>query len=264
MNISGIVITRDEESNIKSCLATLNFVDEVIVVDNNSKDKTVEIAKTLGAHVYQISGLDFSYLRNVGKEKAKGTWLFYIDADERVSDALAAEIKNTISHSNDISAYSVTRENYYLGKLWPKKEKIVRLVKKEALIGWQGILHESPIVAGKTGQLISSLLHYTHSNLSSMLAKTNAWSEIEAQLRFKSNHPKMSWWRFFRVMTSSFCRSYFQDGGWKVGTMGLVESIYQSFSMFITYAKLWEKQNQKIPPQRGPFQRREIPQMAGH
>lgn len=243
MNISAIIITRNEEENIKECIKSLNFVDEIIVVDNNSQDNTVENAKALGVAICEIPGLDFSYLRNVGKEKAKSKWLLYVDADERVPSSLAEEIKAAISKGGDFSAFLVWRQNYYLGKPWQKKERIIRLIKKEALIGWQGILHETPIVVGKVGYLESPLLHYTHRDLTSMVSKTNEWSEIEAELRYKSDHPKMSWWRFFRVMLTAFLRSYIFEGGWRVGTIGLIESLYQAFSIFITYAKLWEKQN---------------------
>ena len=75
-----------------------------------------------------------------------------------------------------------------------------------------------------------------------MLNKTIEWSETEANLRFSNNHPKMSWWRFPRVMFSAFFNSYLKQGGYKAGTVGIIESIYQAFSIFITYAKLWEKQ----------------------
>lgn len=76
-----------------------------------------------------------------------------------------------------------------------------------------------------------------------MVEKTNKWSDTEALLRFNSNHPKMTWWRFPRVMLTAFFNSYIRQGGWKAGAVGLIESVYQSFSMFITYAKLWELQN---------------------
>jgi len=75
-----------------------------------------------------------------------------------------------------------------------------------------------------------------------MVDKTLGWSKTEAELRFDSNHPKITWWRFPRVMISAFVNSYIIQGGWRVGTAGLVESIYQAFSIFITYARLWEKQ----------------------
>lgn len=242
MKLSTIIITKNEEDNIEKCIKNLNFSDEIIVVDNDSNDNTADLAKKSGAKVYKISGLDFSYLRNVGKEKSSGEWLLYIDTDEKVTPVLAKEIKNIISNPCEYNGFSLPRKNYFFGREWPKVDKMVRLIKKDALIGWHGSLHETPIVAGKIGNITNSLLHYTHNDLSSMVRKTNEWSEIEAQLRYKNNHPVMSWWRFFRVMISSFVASYFRDGGWKLGTTGLIESIYQSFSSFITYAKLWEKQ----------------------
>ena len=78
-----------------------------------------------------------------------------------------------------------------------------------------------------------------------MVEKTNKWSESEAELRYKAGHPEMSWWRFLRVMFTAFTDSYFKEKGYKSGTAGLVEAVFQSFSMFITYAKLWEKQIKK-------------------
>jgi len=84
--------------------------------------------------------------------------------------------------------------------------------------------------------------HYTHTDLSVMIAKTNEWSEVEANLLFQSGHPAMVGWRFMRVMGTKFYDSFIRQGGWKAGTVGLVESIYQAFSYFIVYAKLWEKQ----------------------
>ncbi len=246
MKISAVIIARNEEDQIKDCIKTLTFVDEIIVIDNGSKDKTAEVAEKMRAKVFPVSGLDFSYLRNVGKEKAVGEWLFYVDTDERVTGELAKEIGKTVKAEKKSVAFEMIRQNYFFGKLWPKKEQLVRLMKKEALLGWQGSVHESPIITGKIGKLENPLLHYTHSDLAGMVKKTNEWSEIEAQLRFKNNHPRVSWWRIFRVMFTSFWQSYITDGGWQVGTTGLIESIYQSFSTFITYAKLWEKQNNQL------------------
>lgn len=249
MNISAIIITRNEEENLEECFKTLGFASEIIVVDNNSQDRTVALAQKLGATVYKVPGLDFSYLRNIGREKATSEWLFYVDADERVTDELAGEIRAVLKNSPDCAAFSIIRKNYFLSHPSPKLERINRLIKKESLIGWQGSLHESPIIAGKVNNLDHYLLHYTHRDLSSMIAKTNEWSEVEAQLLYKSGHPQMQWWRFVRIMFTAFFRTYIKDGGWKMGIVGLIESIYQTFSTFITYAKLWEKQNPKVGKQ---------------
>lgn len=243
MKLSAVIIARNEEKNITACIKSLGFADEIILMDNNSTDNTAKIAIKFNARVFKSSGLDFSKLRNLGADEAKGKWLLYLDADERVSRKLSSAIVKIISRDNDYAAYELRRLNYYFGKKWPHVEKMIRLIRRNKLIGWRGRLHESVKVKGRIGQLESPILHYSHSDLQSMVAKTNEWSEIEANLRLSDNHPRVVWWRFFRMMITAFWQSYIIQGGWKVGTYGLAESIYQSFSIFITYAKLWEKQN---------------------
>ncbi len=249
MTISGIVIAKNEEEMIKDCLSSLKFCDEIIVIDNGSTDKTAEIAKESGARVVIYKTDDFSELRNKGLEISSSDWCVYVDADERVTKELEKEIIEKIKNSARYKAFRLKRKNYYLGfskkNEWPYIEKHERVFKKGSLKKWRGKLHESPIVDGEVGDLENFLLHFTHRNLTQMLDKTIEWSEIEAETRFKNNHPKMSWWRFPRVMISAFFDSYFKQGGYKIGTAGLIESIYQSFSIFITYAKLWEKQKKE-------------------
>lgn len=245
IKITAIIIAKDEENLIGDCLESVKFCDEIIVVDNNSKDKTVEISKKSGATVYSTKTDKFSSMRNLGFSKAKGEWVLYIDADERISPELALEIKSVINKNRDLSAYRLRRKNFYYGNHeWPYVEHLERLFKKKDLKEWKGDLHESPVFEGKLGELKNFLVHYSHRNLSQMVRKTIEWSEKEAQLRYDAGHPKMTWWRFPRVMLSAFFDSYFRQEGWKAGTIGIIESMYQAFSMFVTYAKLWELQNQ--------------------
>lgn len=245
--ISAIVITRNEERRIARCLSSLSWVDEMIVVDNGSTDNTREIAKRHGATVVSAGdSRDFSTLRNLGKEKARDGWLLYIDADEVVSKELAKEIAEVISHKSQvISGYEIRRKNYYLGHEWPGDEHILRLMRRDTLIEWYGELHETARVNGEIRRLNASLLHDTHRTLEEMVVKTNEWSEIEAILRLRSGHSPVVWWRFFRVMLTAFLDSFIRQGGWRVGVVGWIESLYQAFSMFITYAKLWELQQKK-------------------
>lgn len=244
--ISAVIIAKNEEKMIGDALDSVSFCNEVIVINNNSTDKTKEISEKKNAKVYDTDVNDFSSLRNVGLDKATYEWLLYIDADERINEELRASIKKIASQGSEFSAFYLKRKNYYLGKNeWPQIEKLERFFKKEKLEKWHGKLHESPIIDGNIGELNGYILHFTHRDLESMLEKTIAWSSTEALLRYNSGHPKMTWWRFPRVMLSAFLNSYIKQKGFKAGGVGVIESIYQSFSMFITYAKLWEMQRRQ-------------------
>ncbi|MBI5122241.1 glycosyltransferase family 2 protein [Candidatus Roizmanbacteria bacterium] len=256
--LSAIILAKNEEKQIETCLKSLEFCDEIIVVDSGSTDKTLSLAKKYTNQIYQVPFTNFSDLRNLGKEKAKNGWILYVDADEEVTTPLKEEINDTIRQSTDTSevaggtprrwsdqksAYYVVRSNFYLSKEWPTKDKVERLFKRENLSGWYGEVHESPKIEGEKGELKNEIIHRTHNSLEEMLNNTIAWSDFEAKARFAVNHPPVTWWRIFRMMATSFWDYYIKQKGWKLGTVGLIESIYQSFSIFVTYAKLWEMQN---------------------
>lgn len=243
--ITVVVLTKNEAERIADCLESLEFTNEKLVIDNGSTDSTVKIAENHGAVIYRSYLSDFSKLRNLGLAKAKYDWILYIDADERVTPKLATEILNTVKNFDprvSPHGYFIKRRNYYLGKEWPYQDKLERFFWKESLSGWYGALHETAEVNGKIGTLNEPLIHYSHRTLTEMVGKTNVWSMTEAKFRFKAGHPQVVWWRFFRVMFTGFWKSYIHQSGWRAGTIGWIESIYQAFSMFITYAKLWELQ----------------------
>lgn len=247
VNLTAIIIAKNEEARIRTCLAHLEFADEIILVDNGSTDKTVHIANAHGARVISSDRKDFASVRESGLRAATGRWVLYVDADEEVPGILAAEIRKISKTyvSGGPTAYVVRRNTYYLGYHWPYQDKVERLFLKSSLKGWHGRLHETPVYAGTTSTLSHALIHNTHRTLEEMLMKTNDWSAIEAQLRFEAHHPPVVWWRFLRVMFTGFTRSYVDQRGWRAGIVGWIESIYQAFSMFITYAKLWEMQQKK-------------------
>lgn len=246
ITISAIIIAKNNEDMLPGCLDSLSFCDEIIVVDGGSSDRTVSIAQKRGTSLVISKTDNFAEQRNIGLQKAQGMWVLYVDTDERVSEKLRTEIEKIMKQTTGPSAYLITRKNYYFGNNpWPKTEQLERLFRKGSLEKWVGELHESPIIHGKTGKIEGFLIHYSHRDLTSMVTKTNQWSTIEAKLRYENNHPRMVWWRFLRVMVTSFSNSYFSQDGWKAGTVGILESTYQAFSIFITYAKLWELQHRK-------------------
>jgi glycosyltransferase involved in cell wall biosynthesis len=244
IQLSAIIIAKNEEERIVKCLESVSFADERIVVDNGSTDQTIELAKQHGAKVFTAKEKDFASVRELGFREAAGKWILYVDADEEVPETLQTEIRKAIQTEN-VTVFCIRRDTYYLGKHWPYQDKVERLFLRTSLKGWHGILHETPLYTGTVGTLIHPLIHRTHRTLEEMVAKTNEWSAFEAKLRLDAHHPPVVWWRLLRVMITGFCRSFFGQGGWRAGTVGWIESIYQAFSMFITYAKLWEMQQKK-------------------
>jgi len=246
LSITAVILAKDEEQMIGDAIRSVAFADKILVVNNDSSDNTENISKKLGAQVIRVNSQDFSELRSYPLKKITTDYIFYLDADERVSESLEKEIITILESGQGAAAYRIPRQNFYFGlHPWPKIEHLERLFKANSLKGWRGILHETADVKGSISDLKSPILHYSHQSLASMVEKTNRWSEAEARLRLASKHPKMSWWRFPRVMMTAFNDSYFRQEGYKAGTAGVVESIYQAFSIFITYAKLWELQEEE-------------------
>lgn len=247
--VSVIILTKNEAPRIEECVRSISWADEIIVVDNGSTDGTIEIAKKLHVKIIESKDKNFARLREIGAENAINDWILYIDADETVPEPLRKEIISTIGAFDPKTSpvgYSILRTNVYLGNvLWPVKDSMMRLFFKNALIGWQGELHESAKIDGISRFLKEPLVHHTHRTLEEMVSKTNAWSETEANLRIAAHHPPIVPWRIIRVMLTAFWDSYVRQQGWRAGVGGMIESIYQAFSMFITYAKLWEKQQKQ-------------------
>lgn len=249
MRLSAVILARNEEGVIEDCLESVKWADEIILVDSGSTDKTCKIAKEYGAKIVDVAfkGLEFSRWRNLGKEKAIGDWILYVDADERATPLLRTEIEKELERKpQPYTAFSIPRRNFFLGRemryggAWP--DYVKRLFLKKKLNRWERKLHEDPIFEGKMGKLENPLVHITHRDLTSMLTKTIAWTEIEAELLYRAKHPPVVWWRFFRMMATKFFERIVKLGGWRDGTEGWINAIFETFNTFIIYARLWERQ----------------------
>lgn len=199
-----------------------------------------------------INGVKGSYSdwHNQGLKKAKGEWIFYIDTDEEVSQNLKDEIIQTISVNQPIGCYAIPRKNIIFNKefkysgQYPDYQK--RLFKRETLKKWTGDVHEEPVFEGEMGHLLNPILHYKNMTVSQMIEKTNKWSEIEADLMIKANHPKMNFVRFFTAGTREFILRFVKEKAFLDGKEGIIYATYQIYSKLISYAKLWEKQQSTI------------------
>ncbi len=246
--LSVVVITKNEENRIKACLESVKWADEIIVVDNGSDDKTLKIAKNYTDKIFEVKLHDFASLRNFAMEKTSGEWVLFIDADERVMESLKKEINEMITTSI-FSAFAISRKNIIFGKevkygpFWP--DWVIRLLKKSDYINWIGKVHEYPKFKGKLDYSKNSLLHLTHRNVDQIIRKSLEWSKIDAKLRIDSNHPKMSGCRFIRILVSELFNQGIVKGGFFNGTVGVMDSVLQAFSLYMTYIRLWEMQQSK-------------------
>lgn len=246
LDLTVVIISKNDEDVIGDAISSARgFAKEVIVVDASVDNQTETISKKNGARVIKHPFKNFSDQRNFGILHTSTKWVLYLDSDERVTEKFKSEVENTILNYDTYSAiagYYVTRQTFYFGQDWHFQDHVQRLFFREKFVEWSGVVHETPKVKGEFGYIQSPIVHLTHRNLSQMLRKTNEWSEYEAKLRFEASHPKLASWRFLRVMITEFMKSYFTNKGYKNGTYGLIEAIYQAFSIFVTYAKLWELQ----------------------
>lgn len=247
MKLSAVVFVfwPEEEELIDNCLRSVAFADEIVVIDNGATSKTIDICRKYTRKIYFTASKDFSQHHNFGKDKAKGEWILYIDADERVSLSLKEEIGRELL-SPTAAAYRLFRQNFFLGKkvLFGDRypDLVTRLFKRDKLKYWQGRIHESSHVDGEIKDLRSPLYHLTHRDIYSMMRKTINFSEHEALARLEINHPPVVWWRLLRIFLGEFFYRIFVLQGWKQGTEGWIDGIFQAFSLFVVYARLWELQ----------------------
>lgn len=243
MIITGVILARNEQDNIKRSLDSLSFCDEVIVIDDYSEDKTSEIAKKLGAKVYKrkLKG-DFARQRNFALKKAKGNWVLYVDADERVSKALAFEISNVkYSISNEIQGFYILRRDFVWGRKLKFGEtgsmKLLRFGRKDAGI-WKRKVHEHWKINGNVGVLKNPLYHYPHPSVSKFVRKINIYANLHA----KENDAEAKSAGILKTIfypIVKFCRNYVIKLGFLDGTGGFVVSIMMSFHSFLSWSTLW-------------------------
>ncbi|MBI5122682.1 glycosyltransferase family 2 protein [Candidatus Roizmanbacteria bacterium] len=241
--ITAVVLTKNEEKNIKKCLDSLSWCDEIIIVDDCSEDKTADIAKELGAKVYSHKlNNDFSEQRNLGLSAAQGDWVLFVDADEEVSQALWFEIMAITNDPKNLYAgFYIKRKDF----LWDKELKygelgnlkLLRLAKKDAG-KWTGKVHEIWKIKGNTLLLQNALLHYPHQTVKEFLQEINYYSSLRA-MELHKKKIKVSWWSIIFYPKAKFIVNYFFKGGFQDGLPGLVFAIMMSFHSFLVRGKLW-------------------------
>ncbi len=241
--ISTVVLTHNSEKTLGNTLGSLGFSDEIIVVDDESTDKTRQIARMYKATVFERSlNDDFSAQRNYGLEKAKGDWVLFIDADEIVPSSLVREIETVTSASNkNISGYFISRQDYFGGRGLKHGETshvlLLRLAKKYAGV-WIEPVHETWRVTEKTGILKNPIHHLPHNDVAQFLSKINRYSSIRAKFLYAQGK-RSSLWQIILYPPAKFFVNYVVKLGFLDGMQGLIMAIMMSFHSFLVRTKLW-------------------------
>lgn len=241
MNITAVVLTKNEEANIKRCVSALRWCDELIVIDDYSDDRTVDIAKKLGAKIYRRELKDdFSLQRNFGLEKAHSKWVLFVDADEVVTKELTDEIKQAIE-APGMKGYSVRRRNLWLGKRINHGEMAtVRLVRlgMRGSGSWKRRVHEYWDINGRVGNLSNSIEHYPHPTVTDLLDNVARYFEIHSQENYKEGK-RSNLFKIVFMPIGKFLDNYFLKLGFLDGIHGLILSVIMSFHSFLSWSQLW-------------------------
>jgi len=242
--LSVIIITYNEEDNIRECLESVKWSDEIVIVDAFSSDRTVEIAREFTPRVLQNRWTNFSQQKNFALGKASNEWVLNIDADERVTPELQKEILAILkSQSLSFNGYYIARRNHYWGKWirhcgWYPDYKLRLFLREKGKFN-ERLVHESVLVEGRKGYLKSCLNHYSYKNLSDHLSKIDKFTSLAAREMFTNGKKGRVFDLLFRPAVK-FINMYLIKRGYLDGTYGLIVSIIGSFYVFMKYLKLWQ------------------------
>ncbi len=242
--LSVILITRNEEANLADCLASLEGIaQQIVVVDTNSSDRTLEIAKSYGAAIAQPPDWPgFGPQKNRALDLATGEWVLSLDADERLTPALKSEIVTAIHHSAHVDCFAIPRLSWYCGRFirhsgW-NPDYVDRLFKRGSARFSDDLVHERLIPSGQVAKLENPMLHYSFMNYSQVLQKIDRYSTASAEQAFakgKTSTPLKAVlhgaWSFFRT--------YFLRAGFLDGPQGFTLAMSNAQGTYYRYVKLW-------------------------
>lgn len=248
MKFSAAVLTKNEEKNIAKCLESLDFCDEILIVDDYSYDQTLKIIeglndKRIKAYQRKLNN-DFSAQRNFAMEKSSNDYILFVDADERVGDKLKEEI---LLLGPEFDGYFVKREDVLWGKELKYGETgniyLLRIGNKEKG-KWRGPVHEVWDIKGKTRKLRSSLKHFPHPTISQFLSEINRYTDLRSEELFRRG-VKSSFITIILYTKGKFLLNYIVKQGFKDGFEGLILALLMSFHSFLVRGKLWLLWQQK-------------------
>jgi len=240
VKISAAIITLNEQRNIARAMESLRCCDEVVVVDSGSTDRTVEIARNLGARVIDNPWGGYASQKNYATEQCANDWVLSLDADESLSEALEGEIWQIRKHGPEFDAYTMPRLAQYLGRWilhsgWYPDRKVRLYDRRRAK--WTGeYVHESVIVDGRTGHLKSNLLHFTCDSLSEHLRSLDRYTTLAAE-QLLARKTEAGWAQLLFDPPWTFFRTFVLQRGFQDGAEGLAIAWMAAMYNFLKFAK---------------------------
>jgi glycosyltransferase involved in cell wall biosynthesis len=248
MTLSVAIVAHDEEANIGRTLASVDWVDEIVLVDSGSKDRTCEIAREHRARVIVEPWRGYVAQKQYAIDLCTKDWVLLLDADEEVSRGLAEEIRVAIADPNAASGYKLPRKNLFLGR-WMKHGGFYPDPKLRLFRRGDGFVtghdpHDrcelKPEVLQRTWQFENALVHYTYPNLTLYIAHMNRYSSLVAQLAVSKGHRSFSVSNIVLRPMATFVYNYFLRLGFLDGREGLLLHCYHAVYVSWKYAKAWE------------------------
>jgi glycosyltransferase involved in cell wall biosynthesis len=244
---SVIIAAKDEAAEIAECVASVDWAEEVIVVENDSSDDTVSVAREAGAIVFSHPFTTIGRQRNAAIARARHEWILVIDADERGTPALREEIARVVMGAPHNDAYRVRRRNFFLGREirhggW-ERDRPIRLFRSRMRYDERPV-HEHVVADGPVGDLRSPMLHYPYASLGEYFAKLDRYSRWWAEQSFARGRRVGAWTLAVRP-PMRFFTMYFLRGGILDGAVGVIVAALAAMSVAAKYARLWELQNRR-------------------
>lgn len=251
--VSVVILTKNEQARIAKCLDSVKWADEIIVVDDESTDETVKIARQYTDRIL-LKKMDIEGRhRNWAYSQARNLWVLSLDADEIATPELKDEIITALSNNPKENGFTIPRRNY-IGDFWVKyggwyPSPQLKLFRKDKFKYEEVSVHPRAFMDDPCGHLRSDIIHYSYRDLEDFLNKLNNQTTREAQKWFDQNKP-MRLGRFIWRSVDRFFRSYIGKGGRKDGFIGFVVAYYAGLYQFISYLKYCELVNKKAtePP----------------
>jgi len=242
VTLSAMLITRNEEANLPGCLASLeNLADEVVILDSGSTDGTVSIAQAAGARVAQQRFEGFGAAKQRALEMASGKWVLALDADERVTPALADEIRRLVARDPGVHGYLVRRDVFFLGRKLRfggmGHDWVLRLFRRAGARFTAAPIHERVEIPGRPGRLRSALEHDAYRSLAQHVEKMNRYTDAQASILAERGVRYRSW-MWLRLPWKVFARLVLRLGLLD-GTAGVMFATMFAYSAWLKYAKTW-------------------------